>query len=122
MSLRNPHITKRPDIWVVPSETDYKKEDNIKNYTYQIFANEELTKPRDITNDNISIVISQDYPYTEKSVINVKSKIIDGTRGLIEVNFDKKDIEELGEWKLECFITDGRTRQYSHHIDFNVVE
>jgi len=115
------HNITRPDIWVTPSHTDWQKGDKTTLYTLTIYDDETKTQPRNLTGEQIFIIISTDFPYNEDFTVEVTDKITDSLNGVLSSTFPKNAVNKTGEFKVEIYVLDGTTRLYSHHIDFNVV-
>ena len=110
----------RPDIWTVPSTNTWTKGDKTTIYTLDIFNDEGLTQKRNLTGEQIFIIISTDFPYNEDWTVEITDKVTDAVNGHIESTFPANAVNRIGEFKVETYI-DGTPRLYSHHIDFNLV-
>jgi hypothetical protein len=123
MSHNGSYDQVRPTIWVTPSHTNWTKGDTTTAFTLDIFNDEAKTQPRNLTGEQVFLIISDDYPYNERFLVEVTDKITDAVNGRLSSTFPKNAVNQTGEYKVETFVldTDGTTRLYSHHIDFNIV-
>ncbi len=116
------HNRIRPNIYVDSSSIDWTKRDTTTDYSVQLFSDIERKKPIDLTGGQIWMIISTDFPYKEEFLIEVTAKKTDDLNGRVQTKFALQEINKNGEFKIEFFTGSLTNRNYSHHIDFNVVE
>lgn len=118
MSLRVPSDMVR--FWSSTKTTDWPADGRVTRYNTEIWNDEELTIPTDLSGVNIFAIIRDDLLYGEVLSRTARTRL---GNNVVEFTLPASITPRIGDWKMEFWLYKNSViLGITHHEDFNVMD